>query len=141
MIKGLDTDYEYRMPFRVHQWSKLVGFMQLKSMKQPDEPKQLLDKVIKHFMKSLSRAEQRGTNQIPFNAATVLRSKKQAEASRQNSYPLMNSEEKINDQISKLAVESIIEPSMASQKLTNLRNNPIAAETITSRDDTESPDK
>ena len=92
-------------------------------------------------MKSLSRAEQRGTNQIPFNAATVLRSKKQAEASRQNSYPLMNSEEKINDQISKLAVESIIEPSMASQKLTNLRNNPIAAETITSRDDTESPDK
>ena len=61
VIKGLDTDYEYRLPFRFSQWKRIVGFMQLKSIKKPDEPKQLVDKISEHFLRSLSRAEQRGT--------------------------------------------------------------------------------
>ena len=76
VIKGLDTDYEYRLPFRSTQWQRIAGYMQLKSIKKPDEPKQLVDKISKHFLRSLSRGEQRGTTKISFNAASVLRSKK-----------------------------------------------------------------
>lgn len=56
-VKGLDADYEYRYEYKTAQWLKLVGFMQYKCMKQPDNPKQLVDKICKNFMKSLKRAE------------------------------------------------------------------------------------
>ena len=56
-IKGLDCEYEFRHEYKNTQWQKLVGFMQYKCMKKPDNAKQLVDKICKNFMKSLKKAE------------------------------------------------------------------------------------
>lgn len=76
VIKGLDTDYEYRHNFLKSQWSRLIGFMQLKSMKRPDDPKLLVDKLCKHFVKAVKQTERKGATVIDFKATSVLKSKK-----------------------------------------------------------------
>lgn len=141
-VKGLDSDYDYRHEYKIQQWRALVGFMQYKCMKQPDNAKQFVDKLCKGFLKSLKRAEQKGTSVIGFKATTVLISSK---ALRQGSlepsnlcespskrstqpapaYPLMNHEDIINRRVSELAQTCIKEPSKTTQKLNDLRNNGI----------------
>jgi hypothetical protein len=78
VIKSLDCDYEFKHKFGVAagHWAKIIGFMQLKALKRPDDPKQLVDKVCKHFIKSLVRAEQIA-RPIAFKAVSILSSKKQ----------------------------------------------------------------
>ena len=113
-VKGLDSDYEYRCEYKISQWKHLVGFMQYKCMKRPNDAKQLVDKLCKNFLKSLKRAEQKGTSTIPFKATSVFQSKKNqnkqtrdATAGKQQSqalpYPIMNDEEKINEAVNELA--------------------------------------
>lgn len=120
VIKGLDTDYEYRHTFIKANWSKLIGFMQLKSMKQPDDPKQLVDKLSKHFERAVLRANYKGSNEINFKASTVLTSKKQLQAAVGSPkaircYPMMTKEEKINEKAHELAHQTIREPSKTTQ--------------------------
>ena len=67
-VKGLDSDSEYRYEYNVQQWSKLVGFMQYKCMKKPEDPKQLVDKLCKIFERSLRRADMKGTKDLNFKA-------------------------------------------------------------------------
>jgi len=129
VIKGLDTDYEYRHNFVKSQWSKLVGFMQLKSMKRPDDPKQLLDKICKHFERAIHRAESRGTSNIQFRATSVLKSKKQLASAVGNAYPMMTKEEKINEKAQELAQSQIREPSKTTKKLTDLHHGGIGSGT------------
>ena len=50
--------------------------MQLKSMKRPENPKLLVDKIAKHFMRAVARAERKNSNQIEFKATSVMKSKK-----------------------------------------------------------------
>ena len=93
-------------------------------MKRPDDPKQLVDKLCKHFLKALARAEQRNTPKIAFKASSVLIPKKQdPEKRRTNAYPLLNREEQINERANELAQSRICSPSKTTQKLTDLRNN------------------
>ena len=120
VIKGLDTDYEYRHTFIKANWSKLIGFMQLKAMKQPEDPKQLVDKLSKHFTRAIERAKYKGTHDINFKANTVLTSKKQLQAAvgspnKIKCYPMMTKEEKINEKAHELAQETIREPSKTTQ--------------------------
>jgi len=78
VIKSLDSSYEYRHNFGIASghWSKIIGFMQLKALKRPHEPQQLVDKVCKHFIKSLVRADLNSST-IAFRATSILTSKKQ----------------------------------------------------------------
>ena len=126
-VKGLDSDYEYRYEYKIPQWKNLVGFMQYKCMKRPDDAKQLVDKLCKNFLKSLKRAEQKGTSTIAFKATSVFQSKKsqnkQSKDDHAPVYPLMNDDEKINEAVNELAQTCIIEPSKTDQRLTDLRNN------------------
>jgi len=50
--------------------------MQLKSMKRPDDPKLLVDKLCKHFVKAVKQTERKGSTVIDFKATSVLKSKK-----------------------------------------------------------------
>ena len=40
LIKSLDSSFEYRHNFGVASghWSKIIGFMQLKALKRPEDP-------------------------------------------------------------------------------------------------------
>ena len=75
-VKGLDSEYEYRYEYKTSHWKTLIGFMQYKCMKRPDDAKQLVDKLCKNFKKSLKRAHQKGSKIIPFKATSVFISKK-----------------------------------------------------------------
>lgn len=102
--------------------------MQHKSMKRPHDPRQLVDKLCKHFVRALQRAEAKGSLVIPFKAATVVIPKKLDQDSgtgRPSVYPLHNREEKINERINKLAQVSVNSPSKTTQKLTDLNTNGI----------------
>ena len=102
--------------------------MQLKSMKRPENPKLLVDKIAKHFMRAVARAERKGSNQIEFKATSVMKSKKQTLLNAMkspggtniNPYPLLTKDEKINEKVLQIARETIREPSKTTQKLTDL---------------------
>ena len=96
--------------------------MQYKCMKKPDDPRQLVDKLCKHFLKALARKESKNSTKVPFKATSVLKSKKQDPSITTASYSLYNKEEKINEKVNEMA-QLISEPSKTMQKLTDLRNN------------------
>ena len=104
-------------------------------MKRPENPKLLVDKIAKHFVKAVARAERKGS-EINFKATSVMKSKKQSmfnaakspsgtKAGRFgqssgvemsppasiNPYPLLTKEEKINEKVQQVAKETIREPS------------------------------
>ena len=105
-------------------------------MKRPENPKLLVDKIAKLFVKAVSRAERKGSNEINFKATSVMKSKKQSmlnaamspsgtkagrfgQSSRVevsppasiNPYPLLTKEERINEKVHQVAKETIREPS------------------------------
>jgi len=96
-------------------------------MKRPDNPKLLVDKLLKYFAKAVTRAERNHSPEVKFKATSVLKSKKQSKISTftspggtVNPYPLMTKDEKINLKVLSLAHETILEPSKTTQKLTDL---------------------
>lgn len=131
-IKSLDTDYEYSFKFGVARghWGRLIGYMQSKALQNPYDPKQLVDKICKHFLKSLDKA-QKLLLPIRFSALTILKSQKQLSQTKSSSckkvaYSPLIKEELINEKVNKFAKEACIEPSKTVQKLAELRKNGVA---------------
>lgn len=97
-VKGLDTDYEYRWEYRTPNWEKLVGFMQNKCMKQPDNPKQLVDKICKIFLTCIKRATLKGEKHPVFDATSIFVKKDNRSPDQRKpghglkNYPLLNEE-------------------------------------------------
>lgn len=73
LIKGLDTDYEFKHTFRLTNWHKVVAFMQHASLKKPDSPAQLVDRICAQFLRSLQRAEAKMVEVIKFNALHIFK--------------------------------------------------------------------
>ena len=48
-IKGLDNNYDFRKDFKLNQWHRLLGYMQHRTIQNPESPKQFVDHVNKVF--------------------------------------------------------------------------------------------
>ena len=96
--------------------------MQMKAMKQPNNPQQLVDKICKHFLANMER-NNRKYRPINFKATQILKSKSQMEdpfLAKVNVYPIMREEAKINDKVNYFA-NQISQPSKTQAKLEDLR--------------------
>ena len=95
-IKCLDSDYEFKRHFKPSQWGKLVGMMQRQCIEQPENPRQLVDKVCALFQKSIARFQQNNTPHISFQIESILKMNKDEKSE------MLRDEEQINQLIEKL---------------------------------------
>jgi len=54
-IKGLDCDFDFQHQYKQAEWENLIGFLQYKAILNPQDPVQLVDRVIGHFKKFLEK--------------------------------------------------------------------------------------